>query len=81
MTSEMPGNELLAAAAESTSDLLVEVVRVQWPICALHGGPPMEVRIVPAIEAEQANTEAWWWCAQEHGVARVGDLDAENVHG
>lgn len=79
MTPEMRGNELLAAAAESTSDLLLEVLKMQWPICALHGGPPMEVRIVPAIECPQPDTEPWWWCAQEHGVARVGDLVAKDV--
>lgn len=81
MTPEMRGNELVAAAAESTSDLLLEVLRMQWPICALHGGPPMEVRIVPAIPSRHPDTEPWWWCAREHGVARVGDLNAKDLQG
>lgn len=63
MTTEMRGGDLLAAAAESTSDVLLEVLRIQWPICALHGGPPMEVRILPAIESGQPDSEPWWWCS------------------
>lgn len=79
MTPGMSGDDLLAAAAESTSDVLFEVLRTQWPICALHGGPPMEVRIVHAVKSRQSATEPWWWCAQEHSVARVGDLNAKDV--
>jgi hypothetical protein len=42
----------------------MEVLRVHWPYCADHSGPPMYVSV----------EDLHWWCRKGHSVARIGDL-------
>jgi hypothetical protein len=78
----MDDASLLWSAAHSVSDTLGEVLRIDWPVCAVHGGEP----ITPADHREVSHGliggAVWWWCRSAaertggtgHAVAPVGQL-------
>ena len=69
MTQDMADDALVFAAAESVTDTLIECERVSWPICVLHGGPPMVLK-----EVANSSAPAWWCSSGEHQAAGLGDL-------
>jgi hypothetical protein len=60
------------AVAELVQDTLAEVERVIFPTCADHQGRQAVPRVVAS------GSPVMWWCdgAQEHALARVGNLAA-----
>ena len=74
MTQDMDDAALLLTAAESVTDTLVEVLRVFWPTCAQHGGPPM------TLEPSGEDAHAVWRCRRgSHDAAPLGRLTDADV--
>lgn len=69
MTPDMDDDALVLTAAESVTDTLVEVLRVIWPTCPSHPGPPISLRPRPAAPAP-----AWFCDRGDHDVALLGEL-------
>ena len=72
----MDDREVLWHAAGSVSDTLVEVLRVQWPVCSEHGGEPMAPNKEELLSG--MDDGLIWWCryGSGHPVAFVGQLTA-----
>jgi hypothetical protein len=69
MTPGMDDETLLLLAAEGVSDTLVELLRIIWPICPLHPGPPI------TLQARTDGATPTWFCARgNHDVCPLGEL-------
>jgi hypothetical protein len=75
MTMDMDEDTLLWHAAMSVSDTLIEVTRVSWPACAIHGQPMRPPNLYEAPHG-LVDGAVWWWCRKlgGHAVAPVGEL-------
>lgn len=74
MTPDMDDLTLLLTAAESVSDTLTEELRVFWPTCVQHAGPPM------TLEQDRKNPVPVWRCERgKHDVAPLGRLTGADV--
>jgi hypothetical protein len=74
MTPDMDDPALLLTAAESVSDTLTEVLRVFWPTCVQHAGPPM------TLEQNRKNVVPVWRCERgQHDLAPLGRLTQADV--
>jgi hypothetical protein len=75
MTQGMDDAVLVLTAAESVTDTLVEVLRVFWPTCAQHGGPPMALERSGGGDAGPV-----WRCRRgSHAAAPLGRLTHAHV--
>ncbi len=79
MTSRMDDASLLWCAAATVSGTLGEVLRIGWPVCAVHGGQPMTPPSVCGVPGGLTDGAVWWWCSAGagHVIARVGQLTAK----
>jgi hypothetical protein len=69
--------ELLAAAATSVRDTLIEVLQVNWPGCPADAGYPMAPGIIDPYRApvRRRGLTLWWWCQPgDHFAAPIGKL-------
>jgi hypothetical protein len=74
MTRDLDGSWLLFAAAESVSATIEEILKIEWPVCAVHADDP-RTRWEPAVQIRKV---AWWQCTRaRHTLAPVGQLTAE----
>lgn len=74
---EADGPWLLAATADSASATLKEILEIEWPVCAIHGGHPTSI-----WDGEEPvgliGKVAWWQCTNTgHPLAPVGQLSGE----
>jgi hypothetical protein len=77
MSRQMKGQWLLVSAADSVSATLKEVLEIEWPVCAVHGGHPASI-----WDGDEPlgliDKVAWWRCTNTgHALAPVGQLTAK----
>ena len=71
LESAMTEYELIAAAAESASDTLLEALGISWPKCAEH-----RIRLRPHIASDHSEGVDWYCTGGAgHSLAQIGKLE------